>query len=67
MPTVSEKLDSLVSILDSIPCGEYVSIDSLSRNKNDFIEAVKLLIDLGCTQYVFSNDYQKICRYDNNM
>ena len=61
---ISNKLDLLIALMDQQPAGEFVPIDRLSRDTEDFIKAIKYLIDFEDKPYVFNETYTKIQRYE---
>lgn len=64
MTSISDKLDQLIALMDQQPAGEFVPIDRLSRNAQEFIEAIKYLIDFEDKPYEFNANYTKIRRYE---
>jgi hypothetical protein len=64
MTSISDKLDLLIALMDQQPEGEFVPIDRLSRNSEEFIEAIKYLIDFEDKPYEFNANYTKIRRYE---
>jgi len=64
MISISNKLDLLTDLMDQQPCGEFVDIDRLSRDKDEFIKAIKYLIDFEDKPYEFNENYTKIKRYE---
>lgn len=61
---ISDRLDALETLMDSMPEWQWVEIKSISKNPSLFIEAIKLLIDLDQKPYEFSNDYTKVRRIE---
>lgn len=64
MTSISDKLDQLIALMDQQPEGEFVPVDRLSRNAQEFIEAIKYLIDFEDKPYEFNANYTKIRRYE---
>lgn len=64
MTSISDKIDLLIDLINQQPCGEFVDIDRLSRDKDEFIKVIKYLIDFEDKPYVFNGNYTKIQRYE---
>lgn len=60
----SAKLDLLIALMDQQPAGEFVPIDRLSRDTDEFIKAIKYPIDFENKPYEFNANYTKIRRYE---
>lgn len=58
-------LDITLKVLNQIPVGgkTLVSVEA-KKNPKLFIESVKKLIDLGYTEFEFTNDYTAVKRLD---
>lgn len=62
--TISDRLDKLETLMDSTIEGRWIEIDSISKNADEFIDAIKYLIDFENKPYEFNPDYTKIRRYE---
>jgi hypothetical protein len=63
--TISERLDKLETLMDSITEGEWVEVSTISNNPSRFIEAIKFLIDFRKKPYEFNNNsYTKVRRIE---
>ena len=53
--------------LSAIPKGSALSISDVAKTNPDyFISLTKQIIDMGCGQFEFSNDYTKVKHLDIN-
>jgi len=59
----SDKLDQLISLMNQQYKGVFIPISRLYNNKEEFIQAIKYLIDFENKPYEFNNDYTEIRRY----
>ncbi len=60
--TISDRLDKLETIMDSSIEGEWIEIVAISNNAQEFIDAIKLLIDFDNKPYEFNGNYTKVRR-----
>jgi hypothetical protein len=62
---LNDKLENLITLIDSQPCGVFIEISRLSNDEKQFIEAIKFLIDLRGKPYEFNSNYTKVRRISN--
>lgn len=66
MNTLEQRLNVLETLMDSMPLGQWVNINDVSRDPKSFIDAIKYLIDFEKKPYEFNNStYTKVRRFDN--
>jgi len=60
-----QRINKLIKFMDSMPCRKYVDINEISRDSDDFIEAIKLCIDHLKLPYEFNSNYTKVRRIED--
>ncbi|MDD4385735.1 MAG: hypothetical protein PHD06_11230 [Bacteroidales bacterium] len=63
--SISDRLDKLEILMDSAKEGEWIKINVISNNAQEFIEAIKYLIDFDNKPYEFNGNYTKVRRIEH--
>lgn len=62
MGAANDYINRIITYMDSAKQSEWIPINSISSNKERFIEAIKFCIDLRGKEYELNNDNTKVRR-----